>query len=98
MNYQQAVTELAKSHQQADQTIAEIWASEDPSGTVVRLIEVSAVPLPPENGVMSAVRFGASSDFPYPSEIALLSFDDWKRYQSGTLRLPPGWTTPRKVG
>lgn len=99
-DYDEAVRSLAREHARVDRSIREIWSFDDPAGKVVRVIEVYGDHLlPPENGVVQAVRFGRSSTSPFPLEIALLSLADWKRLEKGALLLPSGWgdAPPRKV-
>lgn len=98
-NYKDAVANLAESHSGADESILEIWSFDDPAGRVVRFVEVSDAELPAENGVVHAVRFGASPDFPFVSEIAMLSPADWQRVHDGSLKLPESWSSAgaRKV-
>jgi hypothetical protein len=98
-DYRSAIDALAREHASVDTTIREIWSYDDPAQEVVRSVEVSDYELPAENGEVFTVRFGRSPDFPFPSEIALLSPEDWNRLQQGALRLPTAWGTvpARKV-
>lgn len=100
-SYQDAVAVLAEDHLQVDSSITEVWSFDDPTETVVRFVEVSDAPeLPSENGTVAAVVFGPSPDFPFRSEIALLTRQDWERVHAGSLRLPKGWelSKARRVG
>jgi hypothetical protein len=94
--YQDAISVLAEDHLQVDPSIKEVWSFDDPAEAVVRFVEVSEAPeLPSENGAVTAVVFGPSPDFPYRSEIALLTREDWDRVHAGSLRLPHGWELSR---
>lgn len=100
-SYRDAIAALADDHLQVDPSIKEIWSFDDPAETIVRLVEVSDAPeLPSENGAVTTVAFGPSPDFPFRSEIALLTREDWERVHSGSLRLPQGWELgrARRVG
>lgn len=100
-SYEEAVDTLARDHLSVDETIKEVWSFDDPARQVVRVVEVSDAPeLPPENGEAAAYPFGKSRDFPFRSEIVLLTRTDWARVEAGTLRLPPGWmlANRRRVG
>lgn len=98
--YRDAIEALARQQHDADSTIREIWSYDDPAGEVVRIVEVSDYELlPAENGEVFAVRFKSSPDFPYVSELALITPHDWDRLRRGDLRLPAGWSNaaPRRV-
>ncbi|MCW5775208.1 MAG: hypothetical protein KIS87_02005 [Phycisphaeraceae bacterium] len=98
-DYDEAVKSLAREHASVDPSIKRIISYDDPDRRVVRFIEVSDAELPPENGLVSAVRFGKSDAFPFVVEVALLSEEDWRRVESGSLRLPESWggASPRRV-
>src|SRR5579875_3663254 len=92
-SYDEAIRSLAAWH--SGEGIA-IYALTDDEKQVVRFIEVSR-----DFGTSNTLRYvgmGASRDFPFRSEILLVSESDWQRVLDGTLSLPEGWERyPRRL-
>jgi len=87
--YDDAVSTLAAWHADMAGDDYAAYSFDDPARRVVRLVEVSADF--PAAGQALAVGFGASAEFPYRSEIVLLTPDEWEQVQRGELALPEGW-------
>ena len=98
--YDAAVRALAQAHAAGDDEIV-IYSLPDPDAKVVRLVEVSGAfpeagvdrPVPP-NGVERVVPvfpMGPADDFPFRSEVAQVTRDEWDRLRRGDLRLTRDW-------
>ena len=85
-SYEEAVNLLAAWHESEQGEAVRVLSLPDPNGQTVRFVEVSSdfgdgdQPRP--------IAMGASKDFPYRSEVILVSEGDWSRLKSG---LPDGW-------
>lgn len=92
-SYDEAVKVLAESHAKSDSGTVRVISYPDPNENRVRLVVVSDHNLPAEGEQVVAYPFTRAKDFPFLSEVALLSLDDWQRVTQGTLKLPAGWAT-----
>ena len=98
--YADAVAVLAEAHASGDEQIV-IYSVPDPAGRIVRLMEVSdafpdaGVERPVTTGgrewVVPVFPMGPSPDFPFRSEIAQVTHDEWRRLREGTLILTRDW-------
>ena len=95
--YAEAVRTLAWWHGEEAEKDLIIFAFPDPRGTVVRLVEVSNVF--PETGQAIAFPMGRSQEFPFKSEVVLVTPEEWRQIEAGKLSLPRKWdlTSKRKV-
>ncbi len=84
--YEEAVESLAAWHQDGNVTI---YQMPDPDRKVVRLVEVSDETGDSEE--VRPIRMGASVDFPFKTEVLLVSESDWLRISNGEKSLPSGW-------
>lgn len=82
---------LAESHRHADggTKIVKLFPSE--GDTTVRLLEVST--RSPTIGEVRAFRFTPDPEggVHFPSEVILVSEEEWERIQAGDIKLPGGW-------
>ena len=98
--YGAAVASLAAAHADGDDGIV-VYCLPDPQGKVVRLIEVSdafpeaGVERPAAPGgfewVVPVFPMGPARDFPFRSEVAQVTRDEWGRLRAGELRLNRDW-------
>jgi hypothetical protein len=88
---------LAEAHKQADPEIEQIWMIEDPSGSEVRLLEVSGSV--GNTGAVLPFRFTARPDLdvPYPSVIVLVSPEEKAQIDRSELDLPSTWGPSPKL-
>jgi hypothetical protein len=84
--YEEAVRNLAAW--QGDDEIT-IFYLPDPAARVVRLVEISNSF--GDNKELRPVAMGASPEFPFPSNVLLISTADWRRVKNGEKSLPAGW-------
>jgi hypothetical protein len=88
--------DLARAHQKADPDIQQIWMIEDPTGSEVRLLEVSGSV--GNVGAVMPFRFKARPPgVPYPSVVILLSPEEKDQLDRKELDLPPIWGTAPKL-
>jgi hypothetical protein len=82
---------LARAHKEADPEIDQIYLVEDPSGSEVRLVEVSKSV--GNTGTVMPFRFAARKDLdvPYPSVVVLLSPEELQLVHDRELALPDTW-------
>jgi hypothetical protein len=97
-NYREAVDLLAAWQKSDDVNASEpdvtVLSLDDPEEKVVRFVEVSRdFGDLRESEHPRPVAMGASDDFPFRSELVLLSKSDWERVRDGKLPLPDGWDT-----
>lgn len=88
---QQVAQDLANAHRKADPDITQIFMIDDPSGTEVRLLEVSgSVGF---TGSIMPFRFAARPDLdlPYASVVILLSPEEKRLLDEKELGLPDAW-------
>ena len=88
--YEDAVVLLASWHRERGNIGFAAYSFPDPEKIAVRLVEVSDY-FPAADSVRP-IHFGRSTDFPFPSAVALLSSQDWERVLNGSLSLPMGWS------
>jgi hypothetical protein len=86
--YKEAVATLAEWQAEGQREIA-IFCFPDPREETVRLVEVS--PDFPDGEDTRPFRMGRSPEFPFASDVILISPQDWMRVVSGELQLPPDW-------
>lgn len=81
---------LAHAHRDADSSTKLVKHFPGAFG-VVRLLEVSS--RSPTIGEVRPFRFTADPEggVPYPSELILVSEEEWKKIETGELQLPPDW-------
>ena len=89
--YDEAVATLARWNGEVGADDLVTFAAEDVGDNVVRLIHVSEEL--PDLGDVRVFSMGASADFPFRSEIALLHSGQWKKIRSGSdeLHFPSDW-------
>jgi hypothetical protein len=87
--YDEAVALLAQWHGEDQDPSVDIYSYRDPQERVVRLLEVSDGF--PASGEAWAVGFGPSSEFPYPSEVILLTPEEYQALLNEALPLPEKW-------
>lgn len=91
--YDEAVELLARWHGEDQDPSVTIYAFPDPDQAVVRLVEVSeAFPAGDKvEGKPTTYALGRSKDFPYRSEVVMVTPSEWDQIASGKLKLPEGW-------
>ena len=82
---------LAAAHRRADKKTTTIKLFPNASENVIQLLEVSSAA--PTTGEILPFRFPADIEHgvDYPSIVVLLSPEEWKLVESGSLTLPSGW-------
>ena len=89
MTYDEAIDSLAGWHG-PDSRREDVEIYSFPSDDqIVRLLEISASH--PGMGEAWPVRFGKARDFPFISEIILVTPREWSNIQNKRMHLPPGW-------
>ena len=87
--YEDAVDVLVEAHAEDTLPPLEIWVFPDPHREVVRLLEVTdAVPY---MGEVWPIALLPGSDFPFLSQLAQVTPEEWKAVLEGGLPLPDGW-------
>lgn len=96
LDYRATAASLAAAHLKEDTKTVEVYLFPDPQLDDVRLLEVSGSA--PRSGDVLPFRFEPRPDLgvPFASVVILLSPDEWKAVQSGTLPLPPGWDLSKR--
>jgi hypothetical protein len=94
-DYAAAVHKLAEWHTSEDLSDIEIYSFPDPGGQVVRLLEISDGF--PSTGKVMAYSFGKSDEFPFRSQVAQITQDEWQSVQKGGMALPTGWDLNARV-
>ncbi len=89
VSYDEAVKQIATGHRDTDQPPAAVILFPDPQEEVIRLLDVTS--LVPETGEFYWVRFGATPEVPFITEIAQVTPAEWESIQHGTMALPAGW-------
>jgi len=87
--YDQAIETLAHWHGEGGEEDLEIYSFPDPAGQVVQLLEISSAFA--QKGQVVPWRMGRSEEFPFPSEVALITHHEWSEIHQGRLGLPEGW-------
>ena len=92
--YEEAVQSLADWHgTDSRRRDVEIWAFRG-DDDVVRLLEIS--PSHASLGEAWPVGFNRTEDFPFFSQLILVSPQEWQRIESGEMPLPANWDLARK--
>jgi len=86
--YKEGIDLLAAWHGGVNNTTS-IYSLDDNSEHVIRFVEIS--PDFSDQDELRPLRMGASHDFPYSSEVLLVSETDWQYVQNGRKTLPSGW-------
>ena len=97
-SYDEAVNMLARWHgeNEAEGTPVTIFRFDDlglptEEGTVVRLLEVTNGV--PETGEAWVVGFGPGPDFPFTSEVIILTPNEWEDVKTGHIEFPAAWAS-----
>ncbi len=88
-SYQDAVQRLAEWHAEEMGGAAQIYLFEDPESKVVRLLEVTDQT--PPSGSVDAYSFRPTANFPFQSQIAQITPEEWREVDAGRIPLPDGW-------
>jgi hypothetical protein len=88
-SYQEAVETLARWHGEDEDPPVIIYSFDDPQEQTVRLLEVSEGF--PTTGEAITWAFGQSPEFPYRSEVVMVTPEEWEQIKSGGFALPPQW-------
>lgn len=96
-DYEQAVHTLARWHGEGESEPMAIFSFDDPEQHVVRLLEVSDAF--PATGQAWAIGFGPSREFQFPSEVIIVTREEYQAIQQGSMPLPEKWAhlTSRQV-
>ena len=93
--YEDAVDVLVEAHAEDTLPPLEIWVFPDADRMVVRLLEVTdAVPY---MGEVWPIALLPGADFPFSSQIAQVTPEEWKAVLDGDLPLPLGWVLTTAV-
>lgn len=88
-SYEEAVDVLARSHASELGNGVQIFAFADPAKEQVRLLEVTDQTLP--SGTVVPIGFGRAPSFPFRSQVAQVTPEEWKQIERGAIGLPAGW-------
>ena len=96
-DYEEAVRTLARWHGEGENEPIVIFSVDDPEGGVVRLLEVSDAF--PATGEAWPIGFGPSREFPFPSEVIVVTGAEYQAIERGEMPLPERWAglTRRQV-
>lgn len=86
---------LAAAHRREDPGTAEVRWYEGGDQREIRLLEASASVA--GVGEVFPVRFKPTSDVPYATVVVLVSPEELRQIDDGSLELPEGWTEPKVV-
>lgn len=89
MDYETAVKTLADWHRESDQPPQKVFSFPDPTGTTVRLIEVTDIV--PDTGEVYPIAFGPTPEMPYRTIVAQVTSPEWDAILDGEIELPEGW-------
>jgi hypothetical protein len=88
-SYSDAVRLLTQWQGESSPEGSKIFWFPDPQKHTVRLVVVSGDFL--ASGSVWTLPLGESNDFPFRSEVALLTPDEWRKVEKHKMPLPKGW-------
>jgi hypothetical protein len=94
-NYEEAVSLLSSWHAESDDPTLIIYALPDSNQEVVTLVEISSKF--PATGEIRPIGMGKSADFPYRSQVALTTPEEWQNVKNGRISLPSNWSLEKLV-
>lgn len=87
--YSEAMAQLIRWQGESAPAGAEVYWFPDPSEQSVRIAVISDALL--ESGKAWALSLGPSAEFPFRSEVMLLTRGEWDRVLGGEMPFPPAW-------